>query len=99
MYSLSVYPSGDTSVSSLSVTSLASLNVASSAPLSIAFSVLLGVTFSTVTSFAAPSGAIISSLTPDEKHNYLFDINGLLEVQTEDFDNNWWQLVSNIWTQ
>ncbi|RHZ47087.1 hypothetical protein Glove_593g45 [Diversispora epigaea] len=36
----------------------------------------------------------ISNLKPDEKRSFLFDINCSLEIPMEDFDNNWWPLVS-----
>ncbi|PKK64922.1 hypothetical protein RhiirC2_853965 [Rhizophagus irregularis] len=40
-----------------------------------------------------------ANLTPDEKRGLLFDITCPLEISMEDFDENWWPLVSNIWTQ
>jgi hypothetical protein len=43
--------------------------------------------------------AQMTNITSEEKQNLLFDINCSLEVQMEDFDENWWPLVSNIWTQ
>ncbi|RHZ83977.1 hypothetical protein Glove_86g243 [Diversispora epigaea] len=45
------------------------------------------------------SEAIMSNLTPDEKRNLLFDVTCSLEIPMKDFDENWWPLVSNIWTQ
>lgn len=41
----------------------------------------------------------MTNITLKEKQNLLFDVNSFLEVQMEDFDKNWWLLVSNIWTQ
>ncbi|GES97801.1 hypothetical protein GLOIN_2v1777773 [Rhizophagus clarus] len=38
-------------------------------------------------------------LTPDEKRSLLFNVSCSLEIPMEDFDKNWWPLVSNIWTQ
>ncbi|CAB5200016.1 unnamed protein product [Rhizophagus irregularis] len=43
--------------------------------------------------------AQMTNITSEEKRNLLFDVNCFLEVQMEDFDENWWPLVSNIWTQ
>jgi hypothetical protein len=43
--------------------------------------------------------AQMTNITLEEKRNLLFDVNCSLEVQMEDFDENWWPLVSNIWTQ
>ncbi|PKY57815.1 hypothetical protein RhiirA4_510990 [Rhizophagus irregularis] len=40
-----------------------------------------------------------ANLTPDEKRGLLFDVTCPLEIPIEDFDENWWPLVSNIWTQ
>src|SRR5688572_26641333 len=52
---------------------------------------------------AAPSDVfssiVMSTLTPDEKRNLLFNVSCSLEIPMEDFDENWWLLVSNIWTQ
>src|SRR3954454_4700438 len=57
---------------------------------------------------AAPSNVLFPSfsfvmstanLTPDEKRNLLFNVSSSLEIPMEDFDENWWSLVSNIWTQ
>ena len=39
------------------------------------------------------------NLTPDEKRNLIFNINDTLEIPIEDFNNNWWPLVTNVWTQ
>ncbi|CAG8598343.1 5390_t:CDS:2, partial [Rhizophagus irregularis] len=41
----------------------------------------------------------MTNITSEEKQNLLFDVNCSLEVQMEDFDEIWWPLVSNIWTQ
>ena len=40
-----------------------------------------------------------ANFTPDEKRSLLFDVNRSLEISMEDFDENWWPFVSNIWTQ
>ncbi len=40
-----------------------------------------------------------SNLTSDEKRILLFDVDRTLEIPMEDFNNNWWPLVSNIWTK
>lgn len=47
-----------------------------------------------VTSISTPS----LDLTPDEKRSLLFDAVSPFEVPEEEFDKNWWPLVSNIWT-
>ena len=36
--------------------------------------------------------------TPDQKRNRLFNVNQPLELSMEEFDKEWWPLVSNIWT-
>lgn len=71
------------SIMSTSLSSVASSGVTSSVP--------------QVAVDAAPIS--ISSLTPDEKRCLLFDVNGTLEVPIEEFDDNWWPLISNVWTQ
>ncbi|CAB4390823.1 unnamed protein product [Rhizophagus irregularis] len=38
-----------------------------------------------------------SNLTPDEKRDLLFNVDRTLEIPMEDFNNEWWPLVSNIW--
>ena len=40
-----------------------------------------------------------STVTPDEKWKLLFDVNCPLNISIDDFNENWWPLVSNIWTQ
>ena len=40
-----------------------------------------------------------ANLTPDEKRGLLFDVSCSLEIPIEDFDKNWWPLVSNVWTK
>ncbi|CAG8845177.1 17269_t:CDS:2, partial [Gigaspora margarita] len=37
-------------------------------------------------------------LTPDQKRGLLFNVNHLFEVQVQDFDKEWWPLVTNIWS-
>ncbi|CAG8771637.1 14520_t:CDS:1, partial [Racocetra persica] len=39
------------------------------------------------------------SLTTNERHVLLFNIGEPFEVSMRDFDNEWWPLVSNIWTR
>jgi MULE transposase domain len=34
---------------------------------------------------------------PDQKRHLLFNVEKPLELSIEDFDKNWWPLVSNIW--
>ncbi|CAG8767695.1 4411_t:CDS:1, partial [Racocetra persica] len=41
----------------------------------------------------------INALTPDQKRNLLFNINQLLELLMQEFDDKWWPLVSNVWTR
>lgn len=41
----------------------------------------------------------MSNITSDKKRYLLFDVNCSLEIPMEDFDNDWWPLVSNIWTK
>ena len=41
----------------------------------------------------------ISNLTPDEKRVFLFDVNCSLEIPMDDFNNNWWPLISNVWSK
>ncbi|CAB4379012.1 unnamed protein product [Rhizophagus irregularis] len=38
------------------------------------------------------------TLTANQKHALLFNINEPLEILIQEFDNDWWPLVSNIWT-
>ncbi|CAB4399714.1 unnamed protein product, partial [Rhizophagus irregularis] len=42
---------------------------------------------------------LTSNLTPDEKRDLLFNVDRTLEIPMEDFNNEWWLLVSNIWTK
>ena len=39
------------------------------------------------------------NLAPDEKRALLFNVGSPFEVPEEEFNKNWWPLVSNIWTQ
>ena len=49
--------------------------------------------------FTIPSTVISSLDNPiDERQNLFFNINNTLEILIEDFDNNWWPLVTNVWT-
>src|SRR5579862_2135351 len=41
----------------------------------------------------------LANLTPDEKRNLIFNVNDVLEIPIKDFNDNWWPLVTNIWTQ
>src|SRR5437763_13367505 len=47
------------------------------------------------TSFSTPP----LNLTPDEKRALFFNIDSSFELPAEQFDNDWWPVVSNIWTQ
>ncbi|RHZ51825.1 hypothetical protein Glove_469g15 [Diversispora epigaea] len=40
-----------------------------------------------------------SQLTPDQKRELLFNVNQPFEVPMCEFDEEWWPLVSNIWTR
>src|SRR6266498_4019363 len=72
-----------------STTSLAVSSMASSAASS-----------AVASNFATSSVITLSAnFTLDEKWNLLFNINDSLEISMEDFEENWWSLVSNIWTQ
>ena len=42
---------------------------------------------------------LTADLTPDEKRDLLFDVDRSLEIPIDDFDENWWPLVSNVWTK
>ena len=44
-------------------------------------------------------GMSTANFTPDEKRNLLFDVDCPLEIPMDDFNENWWPIVSNIWTQ
>ena len=39
-----------------------------------------------------------TNFTPDEKQDLLFNINRTLEIPIDDFNENWWPIISNIWT-
>ncbi|RHZ57425.1 hypothetical protein Glove_388g20 [Diversispora epigaea] len=41
---------------------------------------------------------ISKEITPSQKRDLLFNINHLLELPVQEFDDNWWPLVSNVWT-
>ncbi|CAG8493662.1 10747_t:CDS:2 [Scutellospora calospora] len=73
-----------TSTTSLDVISVASMNIR---PVSLA---------SVDTS---PLVVTTLNLSPDEKRSLLYNLKGLLEIPMDDFDDNWWPLVSNIWTK
>ncbi|CAG8831714.1 1936_t:CDS:1, partial [Cetraspora pellucida] len=77
-------PSGVAPSASSGVASFVSLDAASAA--------LSGAMFITMPTPCAIAPLVLTStsLTPDEKRNYLFDVNGLLEIQSEDFNDNWW---------
>ena len=51
---------------------------------------------STISSTAMSS---LVNLTPDEIRSLIFNVNSTLEIPIGDFDDNWWPLVTNIWTQ
>ncbi|CAG8815693.1 10756_t:CDS:1, partial [Dentiscutata erythropus] len=48
---------------------------------------------------AFSKAVLVMNLAPNEKWNLLFNVNFLLEILVNDFDNIWWPLVSNIRTQ
>ena len=41
----------------------------------------------------------IDNITPDEKRMRLFNVNEPIELSIEEFEKNWWPLVTNVWTQ
>ncbi|RHZ62891.1 hypothetical protein Glove_334g17 [Diversispora epigaea] len=41
---------------------------------------------------------ISKEITPSQKHDLLFNINHLLELSVQEFNNDWWSLISNVWT-
>ena len=41
----------------------------------------------------------IDNITPTEKRMRLFNVNEPIELSIEEFEKNWWPLVTNIWTQ
>ncbi|RHZ85353.1 hypothetical protein Glove_66g168 [Diversispora epigaea] len=63
-------------------------------------------TFSTIFYIVNPSVSpatnidllISKELTPSQKRNLLFNIGLPLELLVQDFDSNWWPLISNVWT-
>ncbi|CAB4490569.1 unnamed protein product [Rhizophagus irregularis] len=42
---------------------------------------------------------ISETLTPNQKRHLLFNVNQPLELSIEEFDKEWWPLVSNVWTR
>ncbi|PKK75856.1 hypothetical protein RhiirC2_735576, partial [Rhizophagus irregularis] len=40
-----------------------------------------------------------TNLTPDKIRNLLFNVDCSLEIPIDDFNENWWPLVTNIWTK
>ena len=38
------------------------------------------------------------ALTPNQKRIRLFNVEQLLELSMKEFDEEWWPLVSNVWT-
>src|SRR5947209_5550543 len=49
-----------------------------------------------------PSVPLISSmpcLTSNEKQKLLFNVKNQIKISSEEFNNDWWPLVSNVWTQ
>ena len=44
------------------------------------------------------SNTINIPISRNQKRNLLFNVNQLLELSIEEFDKEWWPLVSNIWT-
>jgi len=41
----------------------------------------------------------IDNITPNEKRMRLFNVNEPIKLSIEEFEKNWWPLVTNIWTQ
>src|SRR6266487_2758258 len=41
---------------------------------------------------------ISEALTPNQRRNLLFNVEKPLELSIEEFDKEWWPLVSNIYT-
>ncbi|RGB36649.1 hypothetical protein C1646_813916, partial [Rhizophagus diaphanus] len=39
------------------------------------------------------------NLTPDEIRSLLFNVDCSLEIPIDDFNENWWPLITNIWTK
>src|SRR4051812_30491262 len=37
-------------------------------------------------------------LISNQKRNFLFNVNQPLEVSIREFDDEWWPLVTNVWT-
>src|SRR6266516_6658528 len=53
-------------------------------------------------SFSAATSSVViltADLALDEKRDLLFDVDHSLEIPIDDFNENWWPLVSNIWTK
>lgn len=46
-----------------------------------------------------PTFSLIADLTLNEKRDLLFDIDCSLEIPIDDFNENWWSLVLNVWTK
>ena len=40
----------------------------------------------------------MSTAMPNEKQKLLFDVDCPLNISIDDFNENWWPLVLNIWT-
>ncbi|RHZ85584.1 hypothetical protein Glove_64g118 [Diversispora epigaea] len=72
------------------VSKLIAMNVLSSVPTN-----LLDPPVSSATNVDSP---ISKEITPSQKCDLLFNINHLLELPVQEFDDNWWSLVSNVWT-
>ena len=41
----------------------------------------------------------LTNLTSNKKRNVLFNINQPVTILLREFDDEWWSLVSNVWTQ
>ncbi|CAG8724487.1 20142_t:CDS:1, partial [Racocetra persica] len=46
-----------------------------------------------------PTSENLTNLTPNQRCFLLFNVSEPLEIFLLEFDNNWWPLVSNIWTK
>src|SRR6266496_3982424 len=42
--------------------------------------------------------SVSEASTPNQKQNLLFNVEQPLELLIEEFDKEWWPLVSNVWT-
>lgn len=53
-------------------------------------------------SISATTTLVVTStmnFTPEKKRNLLFDVDCSLEIPIDDFNENWWPLITNVWTK